>query len=128
MTLTMTVALGLVAGCRNDPASTGDKAAPSAAAEVSPASLLKGSSPADGATLSRSPENLVLTFARPARLQEVTLAGSDGSEMPMMVTSAGEVERFSIPLNGLQPGAYTAKWRAVSGGPSYEGSVRFTIR
>lgn len=92
------------------------------------ATLLARSSPADGAVLSRSPEKLVLIFARPARLHEVTVSGADGSQIPMMVTAVGEVERFSLPLPQLGKGSYTAGWRASSGDSPFEGSIRFTIR
>lgn len=92
------------------------------------ASLLENSIPPDGARLSASPENLVLNFRSPVRLQEVTVLGSDGQSVPMMITAAGSVRSFSIPMPDLEPGSYTVRWRATGDtGSSLEGSLGFVI-
>jgi len=92
------------------------------------ASLLENSIPPDGARLSASPENLVLNFRSPVRLQEVTVLGSDGQTVPMMITAAGSVRSFSIPMPDLEPGSYTVRWRATGDtGTSHEGSLGFVI-
>jgi methionine-rich copper-binding protein CopC len=102
-----------------------DPSAPAAAAEAG-ARLLR-STPADGARLSQSPDALVLSYSRRVRLIEVIVQGSDGSEMPMMVTSAGEAETYSLPLSGLGAGSWTVRWRATSGGEPLSGTIKFTI-
>ena len=119
-------ALVLVSACDAAPRPGGDP--PAAGSVGAEARLVRKSSPSDGATLSGAPENLVLTFAKPARLHEVVVKGSDGSEMPTMVTAAGEVSEFKVPLPALEPGSYVVTWRATSGGSSHQGSIRFTIR
>lgn len=126
--LLILAAAGTVSGCEAASSSDESPAAAAGPAETATESILKSSSPANGATLAGAPDNLVLTFTRPTRLIEVVVIGSDGSEMPIMVTAAGELERFSVPLSGLEPGVYSVRWRATSAGRPYEGSLRFTIR
>lgn len=91
-------------------------------------SLLENSIPSDGARLTTSPENLVLNFRSPVRLQEVAVLGSDGQTVPMMIRAAGSVRSFSIPMPDLEPGSYTVRWRATGDtGTSHEGSLGFVI-
>lgn len=92
------------------------------------AALLESSIPSDGARLPASPENLILNFRSPVRLREVTVHGSDGQTVPMMITAAGAVRSFSIPMPDLEPGSYTVRWRATGDtGTSLEGSLGFVI-
>ncbi len=114
-----------LAGCAPAVAPT-----PEEEGEPAPAtSALARSSPPDGAVLSSPPESLTLTFAQPVRLVEVTVTGSDGLTMPMMVTPAGAQLRYSLPLSGLERSAYTVSWRALAeDGRSLSGNFRFTIR
>ncbi|HEX2762777.1 MAG TPA: copper resistance CopC family protein [Allosphingosinicella sp.] len=95
---------------------------------ASASSLLLRSTPAEGASLSKSPANLVLTFREPVRLHEVTVAGADGSAMPMMLSPAGETASYSLPLPDLDPGSYTVTWRAGASGRDATGTIRFRIR
>lgn len=96
---------------------------------ASGSSLLESSIPANGSTLFRSPQNMVFVFSRPVRLSEVTITSRGGMTMPMMVTAAGNLERFSIPLPPLEPDRYTVRWRALdSAGQPHESSIAFTIR
>ena len=103
-------------------------APPPAAPAVSAQSILHRSTPADGATVHGPVNSLELHFSPPARLVELTVSGSDGLTMPVMVTAVGEVARYSIPLSGLGPGAYTVDWRASSAGAEHRGAIRFTVR
>ena len=103
-------------------------AAPPAVSAVQPASILHSSSPAHGTTVRGPVDQLRLRFAAPARLNEVTVTGSDGLQMPMMVSAAGEVVDYALPLPGLEPGAYTVAWRASVAGASHQGSIRFNVR
>ena len=91
-------------------------------------SLLASSSPANGATVAGPVNSLELRFSRPARLGEVTVTGSDGSKMPMMVNAVGEVSDYSLPLDGLGAGRYTVDWRATSAGIDYRGEIHFGVR
>ena len=90
------------------------------------ASVLSSSEPANGAKLRSAPDRLVLNFTKPVRLAEVTVTGSDGSMMPMMVSSAGANRRYELPLDGLEDGSYTVRWRAIDeAGAAHEGSIAF---
>jgi methionine-rich copper-binding protein CopC len=92
------------------------------------ASLLESASPSDGARLAAPPRNLVLHFRVPVRLQEVTILGSDGQSMPMMINSAGLSRAFSVPMPDLEPGPYTVRWRVLDeAARSQEGSLGFVI-
>jgi methionine-rich copper-binding protein CopC len=88
------------------------------------ASILAASKPAAGSTVPAPLDELVLHFSPPARLEEVTIAGPDGT-MPMMVSAVGEAEHYSLPLSGLGPGRYEVAWRARRGGAQHRGSFGF---
>ena len=122
MRLKMLVAVSLalhgsVASCTAAP--------PASAAQ---ASILAGSTPAAGSTVGGPVDVLELRFAPPARLLEVTITDSSGQVMPMMVTAAGEVGDYSLPLSGLEPGRYSVAWRVHSGGAEHRGGFAFTVR
>lgn len=102
----------------------GTNDAPKSAAQT----LLASSRPADGSTVPTPVNELELDFARPARLAEVTVTGSDGSKMPMMVNAVGEVIHYSLPLNDLGAGHYTVEWRASSAGIDYRGNIHFEVK
>lgn len=95
-------------------------------APASPQSILAASMPAAGAKVRGPVNELVLNFAPPARLDEVTVTGPDGT-MPMMITAVGETAHYSIPLSGLGAGAYTVAWRATAAGQQHQGSFNFTV-
>ena len=90
-------------------------------------SILAWSIPAAGSTVSAPVNELVFHFTPPARLGEVTVTGPDGA-MPMMVTAVGEVEHYSLPVDGLDSGSYTVAWRASASGVDYRGSFVFQVR
>ena len=113
------VAAGLLGACA---------AAPPAAPASIGQSILQSSDPGDGATVDGPVERLELRFSPPARLTEVTVTGSDGLQMPVMVTAAGEAAYYSIPLPGLEAGSYTVQWRASAAGSEHRGSFGFTVR
>ena len=101
---------------------------PGQAGHFEAASLLESSTPANGARLAASPDNLVLNFSVPVRLHEVTVHGSDGQTVPMMITAAGLVRSYSIPLPELEPGSYRVQWRATDeAGGAREGMFNFVI-
>lgn len=103
-------------------------AAPTATQSPAAQSILRSSSPAAGSTVDGPIDQLRLRFSPPARLEELTVTGSDGLQMPMMITAVGEVADYSLPLPDLGPGAYTVQWRASAAGAAHRGSFRFTVR
>jgi methionine-rich copper-binding protein CopC len=94
--------------------------------ERPPASILASSSPAPGETVRQAVDTLTLHFNPPARLDELTVTGAEGT-MPMMVHSAGEMRDYSIPVSGLAAGPYTVDWRATAHGRGYRGKFSFTV-
>jgi len=94
--------------------------------QPSAANILAWSKPAAGSTVGAPMDELVLHLSPPARLQEVTVTGPDGT-MPMMVTAAGEATHYSLPVTGLGPGRYTVAWRASRGGFGHRGSFGFAV-
>ena len=90
-------------------------------------SLLARSTPADGSSVAAPVDTLQLHFVRPTRLLEVTIDGPDGLS-PMMVTAAGEIVDYTVPLSGLGPGSYRADWKASAAGVAYSGVIGFTVR
>lgn len=89
--------------------------------------VLARSTPADGATVAAPVNTLLLKFARPVRLIEVTLDGPDGLS-PMMITAVAETTEYSIPLPGLSRGSYRVNWRASATGRPHDGAFTFTVR
>jgi methionine-rich copper-binding protein CopC len=110
-------------GQPDSPAGAGNATADSETA----GSILAGSVPAAGSTVTGPVDELELHFNPPARLGEVTVTGPEGA-MPMMVTAAGEVEHYSLPLSGRGAGRYTVDWRASARGVDYRGSFGFEVR
>ena len=91
-------------------------------------SILASSRPAAGATVRGPLDTLELNFTRPAALAEVTITGSDGSTTPMMISPAGEVTHYSLPLSGLTAGRYKVAWRAKAQGVDHRGEFAFTVQ
>lgn len=115
--------LALLAAC-----AAGQTGGTSDAPKSATQTLLASSRPADGTTVAAPVNELELDFARPARLGEVTVSGSDGSKMPMMVDAVGEVTHYSLPLDGLGAGRYTVDWKASAAGIDYRGNIHFEIK
>lgn len=115
----------LLGGCAAQPAAS--NATPPRQQQDQQTSILAGSTPAAGSTVAAPVNELKLRFDPPARLDEVTVTGPDGT-MPMMVHAVGETADYSLPLSGLGPGGYTVNWKATSGGRAYQGSFAFTVR
>lgn len=91
-------------------------------------SILAGSRPGDGATVSGPVNELGFTFTNPVALVEVTVTGADGTIMPIMLSAAGEVTQYSIPVPGLETGRYSVSWRATARGNEHRGKFGFTVR
>ena len=99
--------------------------APAAIAWTRP--ILAATTPPAGSTVRGPLNDLRMRFDRPARLDEVLLNGPDGTT-PMLIHAVGEVDAYSIPLPGLEAGAYTISWRATAQGQPYNGSFSFTVK
>lgn len=100
----------------------------SPASAVQAKSILTSSTPSPGSTVAAPVDQLVLRFDPPARLNEVTVTAQDGTSTPMMVTAAGEVDRYTIPLPGLGSGRYTVAWKASVAGTAHQSSFDFVVR
>jgi len=118
-------ALFLLAACA--PAQGDVPAASAQSGSAAAQSILAGSTPATGSTVSGPANSLVLRFSPPARLDEVVVTGPDGA-MPMMISPVGETDRYELPLSGLGPGTYTIAWRASLEGREHRGSFSFNVR
>lgn len=122
--------LAVLAACTAQRPQAEPAGAGTGAANSNPAvkTMLASSKPADGAVVIGPVDTIELHFAQPARLTEVTIVGADGTVMPIMVTAAGEVQHYSLPVSGLEEGRYTVRWRATSGGRAHQGDFAFEAR
>lgn len=111
------VALG---GCTAVPRET-------SAAAVQADSVLVRSEPGPGAVVRAPVNSLQLHFQPPARLDQVTVTGPEGT-MPTMVDAVGETADYAIPLAGLGPGKYEVAWKATVAGTVHSGSFGFTAK
>ena len=92
---------------------------------------LQKSSPADGATLSTAPTEVVFQFSEPTRLTAATVQ-KEGEKLPPAALKAIEKQpavSVSVPLGvALSAGKYLVTWRAL--GPDNHvmaGKFRFSI-
>ena len=124
--LLISIAFGgaLLGGCAAQPAASD---ATPAQQQSSESSILVSSTPAAGSTVAAPVNELKLRFSPPARLDEVTVTGPDGT-MPMMVHAVGETADYSLPLSGLDRGSYSVNWKATAAGRAYRGSFSFTAQ
>jgi methionine-rich copper-binding protein CopC len=89
---------------------------------------LKGSNPASGSVLTRSPPVFTLTFLEPARLTYLALVTPAG-ERRLPFTPSGSALTFSSPRPDLTPGRNEIRWRALSrDGHVVEGSIIVVLR
>ena len=78
-------------------------------------SILKSSTPADGAVISMSPESLELIFEKPVKLTSLELFEQTGEKVKMaFMLGRMASERFEIPLTELIPGDYKVSWVAMT--------------
>jgi len=91
-------------------------------------SMLKSSTPADGAVVQGSPATLALTFAHPVVLQNVTLVNAAGktTKVAVPVTKAA-MDSYQLKLPKLPKGTYNANWNA-GGQHAMAGRLRFEVR
>lgn len=77
---------------------------------------LSGSAPADGAELSSTPEAIVLSFSRPARLTAASLAkiGEDTAPLALAPADNGPAAEIRLELPALTDGTYRVNWSAIA--------------
>src|ERR1043166_494629 len=80
--------------------------------------LLRTSTPADGAQLSKSPSTVVLTFTEnpDASLSTVHVVDQNGNNVEKGKTRAvpGHADELTVDVGELPNGVYTVNWRTVS--------------
>lgn len=77
---------------------------------------LDSATPADGAVLTDSPSEVVLTFTEDLELALATLivTAADGSEIASGVEGAGDKRSLRLALPELPPGTYRVEWGVTS--------------
>lgn len=78
--------------------------------------LLESSEPADGATLTESPSEIVLRFteAPEPALSSIVLLDTTGAELEVGEPTAQDPRALSVSAPDLAEGVYTITWRTVS--------------
>ena len=89
----------------------------------------EGTTPADGARLTETPEMIHMVFDDPMRITMVRLVNADGAEMPMERGTGLEPSlEFHAEPEPLNPGSYTVEWRGLaSDGHAMQGSFSFEL-
>lgn len=91
---------------------------------------LKQSTPANGSTVTASPDQFVLVFSESAVLTALSIQ-KQGETDAVKITPlpSAPAERFSIPTPKLAPGAYTLRYRnlAVDDNHVSSGAISFTV-
>ncbi|MDB6043201.1 MAG: copper resistance protein CopC [Gammaproteobacteria bacterium] len=84
--------------------------------------------PADGAVVTASPANVVLSFSEPAHLTAFWIQKDDGVKQKIGPLAPEPARQITIPLPQLAPGTYVVSWR-VLGDDSHivPGQIRFTV-
>ena len=87
-------------------------------------SILRSSTPADGAVLAAAPDELALQFGKGIRLTALGVGG-DPVDLP---AQSGFGTEFAIPLPALTPGTHDLVWRGLSvDGHAMKGTLTFTV-
>jgi copper resistance protein C len=90
---------------------------------------LSGSTPADGATLSSAPEEIVLDFAGPVALAAVIVHESDGASHAIKSLPRERAAHLVVKAPKLKPGSYRIEWRALSDATyATSGSFSFKVK
>jgi methionine-rich copper-binding protein CopC len=75
---------------------------------------LKQSVPAEGATLSAAPTQIVLTFSEAAVVTALTIQQDGGAQQKLGPLPTEASKTLTVPAPGLKTGKYVVTWRAVS--------------
>ena len=86
--------------------------------------------PADGATLAKAPDVIVMTFNRPIRITMVELTNSDGEAISLERSDGMEpVTRLEAIPPPLSAGSYSVRWRGLAGdGHPVSGGFTFAVQ
>lgn len=89
----------------------------------------QGTTPADGAQLTETPEMIHMIFDDPMRITMVKLVDAGGAEMPMeRETGLEPTLEFHAEPQPLTPGVYTVEWRGLAAdGHAMQGSFSFEL-
>ena len=94
-------------------------------------SPLKATMPADGETISGTPDMLHLVFAKPARVTKIMLKHTMGDmthEDKLALPSKKFGTEMMLEPEFKGPGEYTVDWRALGeDGHALKGSFKFTV-
>jgi copper(I)-binding protein len=92
-------------------------------------SMVKGTVPADGASLGASPREIKISFAHPMRLSVLQLSNLFGEIIPVEFDqAAGATAEIAVALPELTPDDYTVEWRAAGDGDHImTGSFSFSV-
>ena len=84
--------------------------------------------PADGAVVTASPANVVLSFSEPAHLTACWIQKGDGAKQKIGPLATEPARQITVPMPQLAPGAYVVSWRVLSAdGHIVPGQIRFTV-
>src|SRR5581483_12053170 len=72
---------------------------------------LEKSVPANGSVLTTAPENIVLTFAEPARLTALSLRKNSEPAQKLAPLPSATARELTVALPRLTPGKYVVSWR-----------------
>jgi methionine-rich copper-binding protein CopC len=75
---------------------------------------LKQSVPAEGATVTTAPTQIVLTFSEAAVVTALTIQQDGGAEQKLGPLPTEASKTVTVPSPGLKSGKYVVTWRAVS--------------
>ncbi|RBI82531.1 copper resistance protein CopC [Rhodosalinus halophilus] len=89
----------------------------------------EGTTPADGARLTETPDMIHMVFDGPMRVTMVRLVNAEGAEMPLERETGLEPSlEFHAEPEPLEPGRYTVEWRGLaSDGHPMQGSFSFEL-
>lgn len=92
-------------------------------------STVKSTVPANGATLTASPPQVVINFNEPTRLVSVTATSTGTEEKKLQFSPANEAASFTIAAPQLATGRHEIKWRALSkDGHPISGTIVLVIK
>ncbi len=93
-------------------------------------SELRGSTPASGARLDASPQDILLRFNEPVQVTSFRLVDGAGRSLPLRRPGGADPapEARAVPAAPLGTGTYRIEWRAISAdGHPIGGMIRFRV-
>lgn len=89
---------------------------------------LKSAVPAEGSTVTASPERITLMFSEAARVTALTLQKDGEKEQKLVPLPTEATAHVSVPVPNLAPGKYLVSWRVVSDDNHImSGKLHFTV-